>query len=303
MTDLIAYTPSAKLAEEFPEFTQITIYGDQENPLFPLGQVQEFLGTGQIRLDRGDYALGVDYIKALCNRKDGRADEQNLLTEEGLYHVLFRTKTPVSRKFRHFTKIVMKELRLRGQVTLDSALEKLKWEIEDRDQKITDLNQQLDEEHNKRIQFQRSSEKFYMQKMDAISRAAAAEMKLKQAQDVADTSPEYLFEHMKARFLKRVYVYLVKPPKAIEDEFPTFEDGDPTDDEEICFEVSFRARDQPTCAEFYMMKDVKMETFHTELHARNFTVMTNDKIHASKFRGSIDEIRDLVDHMLAKALQ
>lgn len=303
MTELIKYTQSIELAEEFPEFTQIEIYGDEDSPLFPIRQVEKFIECDRIRLDKGDYELGVDYIKTVCVGRDGHHNyEQNLLTEEGLYHVLFRTNTPVSRKFRQFTKIVMKELRLRGEVTLGSALEKLKEEVAERNRIIAQQNQQLEEEHNEKLQFKRESERFYMQKMDAQQRARVAEMKLSQAQDVPDNSPEHLFELMQKVFLKRVYVYLSKPPKPIEDEFPEFDGIDPVDDEEICFEVSFRAREQTSCTDFYIMKDIKMEAFHTELHNRNFTINLGDKVHASKFRGTIDDIRDLVNTMLARSL-
>jgi prophage antirepressor-like protein len=284
---IIEYTPSNTLAQAFPEFTQITVYGTEEEPLFPVHQVQEFLGTAQIRLDKGGYELGEDYIQIECETANGVTRLQNLLTEDGLYRVLFRTDTSVSKKFRRFTKVVMRELRLRGRVTLDGALEKLQ-ELE---ATIKQRDEQLEAEHCEKVQYQRESERFYLQKMAAIERAAALEMRQIQ---VDTESPEYQLERLKERYLKKTYIYIARPPKAIEEEFSDFDNLEPVDDEEICFEVAFRARpDQTACAEFHLHRDIKAEQLAVKLHERNFTVMVDGKIHPRKFRGTIDELRGL----------
>jgi prophage antirepressor-like protein len=297
MTDIIPFTPSQKLIDEFPEIAQITIYGTSEDPLFPLSQVEDVIGSKRIRLDMCGYKLGIDYVKLVCARKDGRMNEQNLLTEQGLYKVLARTDTPVSEKFQTFTKVVMKELRLRGQVTLDTALQQLKAEIEEQKARIAQQDQQLEREHAELMQYKRDCDKFYTQKMAAMERAIVAERRLLDREESTDT-PEYQVEKLKAMYMKPIYVYLVKPPKAIKDEFSDFNELEPTEDEEICFEVSFSKRSQPTCMDgLYLHRHIKMSEFELKLHERDFTVTVDGKIR-NMFRGTMEDIRSLVASML-----
>lgn len=284
MTDIIPFTPSEKLIEEFPEISQITIYGTTEDPLFPLGQVEDAIGSKRIRVDMGGYRLGIDYVKLVCNRSDGRPREQNLLTEQGLYKVLARTDTPVSEKFQTFTKVVMKELRLRGAVTLNDAIRK--------------LNEQLEDEHVKLLQYKRDSERFYMQKMDAQTKLLAAQVKIER---VDNYDAGYQLERIKNKCLKKVYVYQVKPPKAVEEDFPEYDrDSEPNTDDEICFEVSFRTRLESPCGEFHVYKDISMEKLYAKLHQRDYSVMIGDKEHRSIFQGSLDRLQYTIDEFITE---
>lgn len=297
MADIIPFTPSEKLNDQFPELAQITIYGTSQDPLFPLSQVEDTIGSGRLRMDKG-YKLDIDYVKLVCKRSDGRLWEQNLLTEQGLYKVLARTDTPVSEKFQTFTKVVMKELRLRGEVTLDTALHKLKLEIDEQKAIISRQNEQLEAEHGQLVQYKKESERFYMQKMAAMERAIVAEKRLQDRENRDDT-PEFQVEKLKSRYMKSVYVYLVKPPKAIREEFSDFdEDLEPTEDEEICFEVSFSKRAQPTCMDgLYLHKNIKMSELELKLHDLDFTVTIDGKIR-NIFRGTMEDIRSLIAGML-----
>jgi len=293
MAELINYIPSDTLATEFPEFTKLTVYGTSEDPLFPVSQVQDFLGTGQIRLDRGGYDLGEDYVKMICDRKNGRPKEQNLLTEDGLYRVLFRTDTAVSKKFRRFTKVVMRELRLRGQVTADDAIQKL----HALELTVAARDQQLEEQHVDLLRYRKDSEKYFHQKMDAQTKLLAAQVVVERNTD--NYGAEYQLERVKEKCLKKVYVYMTRPPKAVEDDFPEFDaDIEPTTDDEICFEISFRARAEDPCAEFYVYKDITAERLHQKLRERDFSLMIGDKEHRSLFQGSLDRLRYTIDELL-----
>lgn len=287
MTDIIPFTPSQQLADAFPEISQITIYGSTEEPLFPIAQVQTMIGSDRIQLDKCGYKLEIDYVKLVCARKDGRATEQNLLTEQGLYKLLMRTDTPVSEKFQAFVKVVMRELRLRGQVTIGTAVQEL--------QKVLDQrNEQLEIEHTEKLQYKRESERFYLQKMNAIERAAVAEMRLKQAREAPNNSPEYIIERLKERYMKRVYVYLAKPPKEIEEEFAPLDELDPTDDEEICVEISFKSRElRSSIAEIFTHRDIRLATLQDKFRDRFAITIEDGGLHQSKFRCSIDDIRAL----------
>jgi prophage antirepressor-like protein len=293
MTDLIEYIPSETLAKEFPEFTKLTVYGTADEPLFPVSQVQEFLGTDRIRLDRGGYDIGEDYIKILCDRKDGRVNEQNLLTEDGLYRVLFKTDTAVSKKFRRFTKVVMRELRLRGQVTVDDAIQKL----HKLEQTIAARDQQLEEQHADLMRYKKDSEKYFHQKMDAQTKLLAAQVAIERNTD--NYGAEYQLERIKGNCLKKVFVYMIRPPKAVEEEFPDYDENiEPTTDDEICFEISFRSRAEDPCAEFYVYKNITVERLYQKLRERDFSLMIGDKEHRSVFQGSLDRLRYTIDELI-----
>jgi hypothetical protein len=78
---------------EHPQFGGLEVYGTREEPLFPVQQVAHLIGVPRIRVDQGNYELGLDYIRMIVPRRDGRLLEQNLLTEQGLYNVVFRSGT------------------------------------------------------------------------------------------------------------------------------------------------------------------------------------------------------------------
>jgi prophage antirepressor-like protein len=161
MAAIIEYTKSQALTEQFPEFTDLTIYGTVEEPMFASQQIQEMLGITKIHYAR-DYTEGTDYVKFSGVAKDGKAREQNMFTEEGLYNIIARSRTDIGAKLRKFIKVVFRELRLRGQVTLTDALGKLQRELEHQKKELEHqkkYNQVLDAEcerlHDKELLHER----------------------------------------------------------------------------------------------------------------------------------------------------
>lgn len=299
MTGIIEYTPSNTLIAEFPEFRKITIYGTAEEPLFPLAQVQEFLEIGQIRVDRGDYEAGEDFIKIKCPGRDGHHEyNQYLLTEDGLYRVLYKSNSQVGKKFRRFAKVVMRELRLRGHVTLDGALEKLKEleiELAERDNKIAQMDQQLEEEHAMTMRYQLESAKFYTQKMAALERCLTLETRADDQSNSPQYNTEAQLERIKDHCMKRLYIYMIKPPAAIADEFPEFdENSDPPEDDEICFTICTRQLDKIACAEVHIYKDVPISALYNRLSLAGFDIIKGKR----KFRGYISHVREIINSML-----
>lgn len=303
-TQIIDYTPSQILAADFPEFSKITIYGTQEDPLFPVRQVQKFLGSDQIRLDRGGYKQDRDYVKLKCRGKDGKSYEQNLLTERGFQRVALRSDTEIGEKLMDFVYIVLKELRLHGHVTLENAMAKTREyqeQLAKKDKLLAARDHQLEATHGEMIKYKRDSEKFYHQKMDMQTKLLATQVELERKTD--NYSAEYQLEKIKENTMKKVYVYMVKPPKAIVDQFPDYDtDSEPTTDDEICFEVSFRTRDMDACGEFHVYRHITMERLHQKLHERDFSIMIGEsgkeKEHKSVFRGSLDRIRYTIDELI-----
>lgn len=58
----------------------------------------------------------------ICISKDGKRHEQNLLTEQGLYNVIFRSRTEIGKRFRKFVTEILKTLRKRGQISIDKLI-------------------------------------------------------------------------------------------------------------------------------------------------------------------------------------
>lgn len=255
--------------DEFPEFGKITIYGSLEMPLFPVRQVSKFLSIDRIRLDKGEYEITKDYINTKCISQDGKLREQQLLTEIGLYRVVFRGNSPVCKRFQFFATAVLKELRLVGEVTLTKALEKsklLETEIEKQNQKIAQMENQLEVEHAQMVKYQRDSEKFYHQKMDAQTKLMVVQHRENQMNMWNKGSAEYQLQQMRERFYKKLYVYVEPIPKNLRDEIAPYDD-EPHESDDIVLSVSYVQRDRDEISVLYVPPKTTIAAIHEKLNA------------------------------------
>ena len=290
MSELIKFSPSENLIKEFPEFKDLELYGTEEHPLVPIKQVQKLLDCPHIRLDRDDYELGEDYVNIKAVARDGKSREQHMLTEQGLYTVLARSKTDLGKKFRRFITVVMRELRLKGQVDLETALNKL-----------TAYERQMDNQHQLMQKYQKESERYYLKYNQMWMENAVLKDRLENRQSNVDRyNSDYKLSVVENKFFKPIYVYLTRPPRAIQDEFGEWDpDSEPTDDEEICFQLSNKVRASGTSTEFRVMPDVTIAKIKERLKERGFAIqLDDDKIHDTTFRGTLDDLRSAIDEMM-----
>lgn len=235
MTQLVQYSPNDELCKAFPEFTKIRIYGTKDEPLFLGVDIQKMLDLKMFHYER-DYDLEDDYIK-IKEEIGGQYREVNAFTEDGLYNVIARSRTPLGKRFRKFVKIILKELRLKGEVTLPTALEKLqtylaleksKNEILENENKMLDA--QLVKEHNDHEKTERESKKFYKQYIDAYYENLKLKERERQSAVLEKGSPEYNFEYMKKCYCKRLFITVVelkpKLEKILTKKFEDFEKYD-----------------------------------------------------------------------------
>jgi prophage antirepressor-like protein len=150
MTDIIDFNQSAAMQKMFPEFSSLVVYGTIDDPLFPCQQVLDMLQITKIHFTR-EFDEGDDYVKLAVTAKDGKLREQNMLTEQGLYNAISRNRGEIGRKFRKFIKVVLRELRLRGQVTLTDALGKLQRELHQKERYIRVLDDECERMHEKEV--------------------------------------------------------------------------------------------------------------------------------------------------------
>ena len=109
------------LVKQFQDLN-ITIYGTYEDPLFKAKDIGDLLGIQNIRqnikdLDKDDVCT-IYTIDSL-----GRQQETNMLTENGLYEVLFTSRKEIAKQFKKWVYQVIKEIRLKGKYDLEEKLQ------------------------------------------------------------------------------------------------------------------------------------------------------------------------------------
>lgn len=107
----------------FEDFS-IRVYGTVEDPLFLGTKVQEKLKLSKINYNR--FTLGKDYIVLAAPNLEGHMREQNMFTEHGLYHIIFKSRTSAGEKFREYVTNILRDIRLSRKITSDMAYENLK---------------------------------------------------------------------------------------------------------------------------------------------------------------------------------
>lgn len=108
----------------------LDIYGTKEEPLFLAVDIAKFI----------DYSVGnttwmlnsVDpdekkliTVSARSNSKTarGNATPKWFLTEYGMYEVLMQSRKPIARRFKVGIKVMLKDLRLREEITFEEMFE------------------------------------------------------------------------------------------------------------------------------------------------------------------------------------
>ncbi|WP_230374664.1 BRO-N domain-containing protein [Streptococcus agalactiae] len=88
------------------------IYGNKDNPLFIAVEVAEMIEVQNTTdlLKRIDEDEKLTYVIS----RAGQKREVNMLTEFGLYEVLFQSRKPKAKEFRKAVKNILKEIRLNG---------------------------------------------------------------------------------------------------------------------------------------------------------------------------------------------
>ncbi len=139
MTACIIEYKIPNLGDEFKAFQDLSIYGTEEEPLFVGAEVRRMLRIPAIDYD--DYEEGEDYIICQCANVDGvfRDDDQNMFTEDGLYHIITKSQSDMGKAFRKFVKIAVRGLRLNGKAKMQDSVTQLQNEIKEKDKKILHL--------------------------------------------------------------------------------------------------------------------------------------------------------------------
>jgi hypothetical protein len=122
MTDTILDI-SQELAAKYPNFASMPIYGTREAPLFPSKDIGTLLNITRFHFEHYDEDL--DYTRAVAPCRDGGLRERVMFTEQGLYNVVFRSRSPIGKEFRTFVGLLLRELRLKGMIRVDDILHQI----------------------------------------------------------------------------------------------------------------------------------------------------------------------------------
>ncbi|QYB17600.1 hypothetical protein PV-S19_0236 [Pacmanvirus S19] len=123
-----------ELTKEIFEGRQVRILGTIEEPLFVADDIGKVLDIGNIRKTTKDYDNTekiTDTIKILPvtnGNGESYTREMSLLTEKGLYKVLFTSRKKEAKKFQDWVFKVIKEIRLRGRYDLREDIDRQKLE-------------------------------------------------------------------------------------------------------------------------------------------------------------------------------
>ena len=101
----------------------LNVYGTPEDPLFVAQNVADWIShkdaSSMVRILDEDEKL----LRLLCGAGQNR--QVLMITEEGLYEVLFQSRKPIAKAFKKEVKRILKELRVRGVTAAPATLEEM----------------------------------------------------------------------------------------------------------------------------------------------------------------------------------
>jgi prophage antirepressor-like protein len=123
--DIIPINQTQLLVEQFKHFN-IEIYGTYETPLFKAKDIGDMLGLKNAR----------EIIKKYNNKQKcdvsltdaiGRIQDTNMLTEQGLYKILMRSRKPIAEEFQDWVCELIKQIRLNSNKLLQTKIKELEY--------------------------------------------------------------------------------------------------------------------------------------------------------------------------------
>lgn len=281
---------SEHLRTEFSEFGYIRVFGSEENPLFIATDVAKAIGLNRFKLENNTFLVeGKHYNRQVVTGVHSQGVV--LLNERGLYLMLAKSNSKLSEKFLDFIYVVLKELRTKGSITLTAAVERYKSDVKS-------LNNQLDEKHAAFVRQQRDTERYYMQAFELKLKLESTDQKTKTLERALRGDNQHsVVSKLKEKYMKRLFIVLVAPPKEVADEFTyDVKEEEPTNDEECVFSLTSK-EPETSCGEVYMHKDKKMSEIHEYLVAKGFGIKSKDDFLKNKYRATIDQLMEIFDEL------
>ena len=159
-TEISNNNDTSLLVEKFNDLN-INIYGTYDEPLFKAKDIGDLLEIKNVKDTIKNYndkqKLGV-----VLTDPHGRLQETNMLTEQGLYKILMKSRKPIAEQFQDWVCEIIKEIRLKGKYDLEEQLQQKDLEtqklLEEKEQKELETQKLLEEKEQKEIETQKMLE-------------------------------------------------------------------------------------------------------------------------------------------------
>jgi prophage antirepressor-like protein len=318
-----------KMLEEFPEpFSKVRVFGSYKNPLIVAKDVAEALGINRLE---GDRFSDSECKKIKIDTPIGKR-EYLVLTMSGLYKAMATGRTELSDKFWKFIVIVLEELRNEGYVTTDNALRKLRRQLEEErkadverikqetDEKLAVLGKkvgmldgQLVEEHKKLREQTELADNYRNESRVMVEENNFLKSKTKVLEKTQEAKDEAYIDLIKKRYMKKVNVIIVKPPREKKKEYEE-EDGTEFDPESVddydhdnTYIYSLSFNDEKTGKimnpPLYVHKGVTAADIHKHLCDSELGIKNKSGIYYNnKYEVSFDELKSSIDEYMKEWL-
>ena len=130
-----------EIARELFENSDIRILGTNDTPLFVANDVGKILGITKIAASIKDYDEDEKAVNIVAT--PGGNQRMVLLTEGGLYKILYTSRKPIAKKFRNWVTHVLSEIRTKGRYDLSNEIETIKQRELEKDALILDLQSKI----------------------------------------------------------------------------------------------------------------------------------------------------------------
>ena len=126
----------------------IVIYGTYEEPLFKAKDIGDLLGIKNVKDAIKNYN---DKQKSgvVLTDPHGRPQETNMLTEQGLYKMLMRSRKKIAEQFQDWVCEVVEEIRKKGKYDLEEQLQAKELELQAKEQELVRYKEKTYEEIQK----------------------------------------------------------------------------------------------------------------------------------------------------------
>lgn len=124
----------------------VDITWEKGEPLFKASDIGKVIGVKEIRSVVRDYDADEVHVRTM--HMNGVSREHLMLTESGIYRLLFQSRKPVAKPFRKWVTEVIKDIQRNGRYEIKTLIEKL-----DESKKKIDVTQSalLKAYHNKEV--------------------------------------------------------------------------------------------------------------------------------------------------------
>lgn len=290
-----------------PLYSSLKIYGSVEMPLYSATEVAKLL-----EIDKVD-----NVVKHFTNRECIYANVPSingtarLLTEHGLYRLLFINNTPVGEVFREFVYMVLDQLKTYKTVHLDSVQDSMRKqfsaEIQQATKYLQEKVQQLELEvlaNSKTLR--RTSELAHRKEQEAANLSQHAQQlntkvlimqeRLLRAElnnQPDDESDEALFKYLLVKYMKvKLYVYLM-PCKNESDDHYDYSDFSYENIPDENDEMYYRLSRNNTCVKGSIIKDLYFE------HENQFNDLKNSLATFARGDSYLCELSTINENYLA----